>query len=59
MKTGWAVVTLMMLLAIPLDDAAETGGRLTFETTSHDFGKVLYGDKVTYVFVVTNSEMSR
>jgi hypothetical protein len=55
MKTGWVVVTLMLLLAIPLADAAETGGRITFDTTSHDFGKVLYGDKVTHVFVVTNS----
>lgn len=35
--------------------AAKTGGKITFDATSHDFGKVLYGDKVTYVFVVTNS----
>ncbi len=55
MKTGWLVVICLLFFAIIRADAAEPGGKITFDTTSYDFGKVLYGDKVTHTFVVANS----
>jgi Protein of unknown function (DUF1573) len=46
---------LAVLLAIPPLVGAGTGPVITFDNENHDYGRVMYGQKVTHEFTVTNT----
>jgi Protein of unknown function (DUF1573) len=46
---------LAVLLAIPPLVGAGTGPVITFDNENHDYGRVMYGHKVTHEFTVTNT----
>ncbi len=49
------VAILAILLAVPPLIWAGTGPAITFDEESHDYGSVMYGDKVSHQFTVTNA----
>jgi hypothetical protein len=54
MRTATAAI-FGILLAIPSLAGAETGPVINFDDENHDYGRVMYGDKVTHEFTVTNT----
>jgi hypothetical protein len=50
-----AIALLTCFLICPYGSFAAAGPRISFEKETHDYGKVFYGDSVTYEFVVINT----
>ncbi len=50
-----AAVILAILLTVPPLVGAGTGPIINFDDESHDYGRVMYGDKVTHEFTLTNT----
>lgn len=54
MKNVRIMMALALMVMLPSLGSAQAGGKIAFDKESHDFGKVLYGEKATHTFVVTN-----
>lgn len=54
MRTATAAI-LAVLLTIPSLVGAGTGPIINFDDENHDYGRIIYGDKVTHEFTVTNT----
>ncbi len=54
MRTATAPI-LAILLTVASLAGAGTGPVITFDDENHDYGRVIWGDKVTHEFTVTNS----
>jgi Protein of unknown function (DUF1573) len=54
MRIATAVI-LVILLTVPPLVGAGTGPIINFDDESHDYGRVMYGDKVTHEFTLTNT----
>jgi hypothetical protein len=54
MRTATAVI-LAIHLIVPALVGAEPGPTINFDDESHDYGRVMYGDKVTHEFILTNT----
>lgn len=54
MKNVRIMMALALMVMLPSLGSAQVGGKIAFDKESHDFGKVLYGEKATHTFVVTN-----
>ncbi len=54
MRQFWITVSALFAICSVVI-AAQTGGKISIDKQSHDFGKVRYGDKVSHAFVVTNT----
>jgi len=50
-----AAVILAILLTVPPLVGAGTGPIMDFDEESHDYGRIMYGDKVTHEFTLTNT----
>jgi hypothetical protein len=48
-------VILAILLTVPPLVGAGTGPIIDFDDEGHDYGRVMYGDKVTHEFTLTNT----
>lgn len=54
MKNVRIMMALALMVILPSLGSAQAGGKIAFDNENHDFGKVLYGEKATHTFVVTN-----
>jgi hypothetical protein len=54
MRTATAAILAILLIVPPLVGAG-TGPTISFDDENHDYGRVMYGDKVTHEFTVTNA----